>query len=174
MTHLGLQLLRRALGDDRTGIDDRQSVAQLVCLLEVLRRQEDGRPGVVDAAHLIPDRQPRRGIKARGRLVEEEDLGRVDERAREVQPALHPPRVGLRTAIGRVAQADELEQFRRAQPCLRPADSVQAALKLEQLAPTLHGIEPDLLQRHADPPAHLRRIRDHIDAGDARAAIGRR
>ena len=40
---LRLQALGRPLGDDLAGVDDRHPVAELVGLLQVLRRQEDGR-----------------------------------------------------------------------------------------------------------------------------------
>ena len=38
------------------------------------------------------------------------------------------------------------------------ADAVEAALQLEQLAAGLHRVEPDLLQRDADPPPDLGRV----------------
>ena len=76
-------------------------------------------PGVVDAADLVPDRQPRRRVEAGGRLVEEQDLGRVDQRAGQVEPALHAARVGLGAPVGGVGQPDELEQLAGARPRVR-------------------------------------------------------
>ena len=68
-------------------------------------------PVVVDAADLVPDGQPRRRVEPGRRLVEEEDLRAVDEGAREVEAPLHPARVVLRAAVGRVGQPDQLEQL---------------------------------------------------------------
>ena len=124
VTHLGLQLLRRALGDDLAVVDDRQAIAQLVGLLEVLRGEEHGRAAGVDPAHLVPDRQPRGGVQTGRRLVEEQHIGRVDERAREVEPALHPAGIRFRSPVGRLGQADELEQLSGAGPRRLPGDSV--------------------------------------------------
>ena len=46
-----------------------------------------------------------------GRLVEEQDAGIVDEREREVEPALHPARVALDLAVCRFLEADPREQL---------------------------------------------------------------
>ena len=43
LAQLGLELRRRALAHDQAVVDDRQAVAQLVGLLEVLRGEEHGR-----------------------------------------------------------------------------------------------------------------------------------
>ena len=43
-------------------------------------------------------------------------------------------------------------------------------MQLEQLASGLHWVEPDLLQRHADPPPYLGGVFDHVEAGDGGAA----
>ena len=55
---LGLQRGGRARGDDPPGGDDPDPVGELVGLLEVLRREEDRRALVAQAAHLVPQRQP--------------------------------------------------------------------------------------------------------------------
>ena len=68
-------------------------------------------PGGVDPPDLLPHGQPRGRVEARGGLVEEEHLGGVHEGAGQVEPALHPARVGLRAPVGGVAQAHELEQL---------------------------------------------------------------
>ncbi len=62
-------------------------------------------PRRVDAPHLLPDRQPRGRIEAGGRLVEKEHLRLVNEGARQVEPPLHPSRVGLGPPVGGIGQA---------------------------------------------------------------------
>ena len=57
-------------------------------------------------------------VEAGGRLVEEQDPRRVDEREREVQPALHAARVAADAAVGRLGQPDALEQLLRAPPAV--------------------------------------------------------
>ena len=98
----------------------------------------------------------------------------MHQRAREVEPALHASGVGLDPPAGGVGQADELEQLVGPRAPAAAGEPVQAALQLEQLAPGLHGVEPDLLQRDADPPAHLGRLGDDVDPRDVSAARGRR
>ncbi len=51
-------------------------------------------------------------IESGGRLVEQQDLGPVDERARDREPALHPTREGIDARVAAIAQLDELEQLR--------------------------------------------------------------
>ena len=46
------------------------------------------------------------GIEAGRRLVEEQNLGGVDERTSQVEAALHPARVRLGAPVGRLGQAD--------------------------------------------------------------------
>src|SRR5215207_9179112 len=120
---LRLQLGRRALGDDRPVVDDPDPVGEHVRLLEVLRRQKDrhsflaGEPG-----DLIPERRPALRVEPGRRLVEEEDPRPVHERERQVEPALHPARVTADLAVGRLAQADALEELVRARLALGAGD----------------------------------------------------
>ena len=109
-----LQLVGRALGDDAAVVDDADPVRELVGLLEVLRGEEDRHAElVVEPAHLVPHAGPADGIEAGGRLVEEQDLGVVHERGREVEPALHAARVGADRAVERVAEVDQLAELAR-------------------------------------------------------------
>ena len=127
---LRLQRIGRALGDDAAVVDDPDAVGEDVGLLEVLRGQEDGHALVLrEPAHLLPERGAALDVEAGRRLVEEEDARVVHEREREVEPALHPARVALHLAVGRLGQADALEQLvgargggsRAAAPAASPA-----------------------------------------------------
>src|SRR4051795_7104456 len=73
---------RRSLGDDPPLLDDRDAVAQGLRLVEVVRRQHDGLSEVLERAHDVPRRAPRRRVEAGGRLVEEDKLGVAEERER--------------------------------------------------------------------------------------------
>ena len=53
-------------------------------------RGEDDRGAVgVDTFHQAPEQPSREDVKVRGRLVEDEDLRVVDERARDIEALLH-------------------------------------------------------------------------------------
>ncbi len=107
-----LQLLGRALGHQTPSGDDPDPVGQCVGLLEVLGREEDGHPQLgVEPTDLGPDAGPAERVEPCGRLVEEEDLGVVDEGRRQVEPALHAPRVGADAAIDRIADVDQVEHL---------------------------------------------------------------
>ena len=127
-------------------------------------------PLLVDPPHLLPDREPARRVEPGRRLVEEQHLGPVHERGREVQPALHAARVGLDAAVRRVLELDEREQLARALGRLGGREPEQAGLQDQQLAPVLARVEPGLLQRDADPLAHRVGVAGDVDARDRRAA----
>jgi hypothetical protein len=74
-----------------------------------------------------------------GRLVQEYDLRVVDQRRRQVQPSLHPARVGSDRPGQGVAQLDQLSQFGHP-PGQRPAGhAVEPALQPQQLDAGLFG-----------------------------------
>ena len=92
-------------------VDDPDPVGEDVRLLQVLRREEDGDAILApQAGDLLPERRPALRVEAGRRLVEEEDPRAVDEREREVEPALHPARVAGHLPVGRVLEPDALEQ----------------------------------------------------------------
>src|SRR5206468_12558412 len=71
---LRLQLRGRALGHDVPVVDDPDAVGEFVGLLEVLRGQEDGHPGLSrQSCDLAPERAPALYVETGRRLAEEED-----------------------------------------------------------------------------------------------------
>ncbi len=54
-------------------------------------------------------------------LVEEDHPRAGDQAHRQVQPPAHPAGVLLRPLVGRVGEAEALQQLGRAPPCPRPA-----------------------------------------------------
>ena len=69
----------------------------------------------------------------------------VDQRAGQIEPALHPSRVGLRAPVGGVRQPNQLEQLGGALTSGAAGDPVEAALELEELPAGLHRVQADLL-----------------------------
>ena len=106
-------------------------------------------------------------------LVEEQHLGRVDQRHREVEPPAHAARVGADAAVRRLAEADALDQVGGALGDLARRDAVQRRLELHQLAAGHEHVERGLLQGDADALAHQVRLGGDVVAGDERAAAGR-
>jgi hypothetical protein len=164
---LGLELGRRSLGDDLAPVDDPDPVGELLGLLEVLGGEEDGDPLVArEMRNLIPERGPALDVEAGGRLVEEQNPGPVQEREREIEAALHPARVADDLAIGRLAQADALDQLVAATPALALRDPVQGSLEAHVLARGQLRVERRLLEGGADRVADPGAVGDDVVARD--------
>ena len=85
-------------------------------------------PWVEQLPQPLPDDVPRLRIEAGRRLVQENEIGVVDERARERQPALHAARQRLDARIARAPEAGELEQPRNAGADFRVGQAEIAAV----------------------------------------------
>src|SRR5439155_25159345 len=82
---LGLELVRRPLGDDVAVVDDPDPVGENVRLLEVLRRQEDGYVVLArEPGDLFPESRTTLDVEPCRRLVEEEHARAMHERHREI------------------------------------------------------------------------------------------
>src|SRR5213592_1310851 len=84
------QLLGSSLGDDLAVIHDRYTIAEALGFLHVVRREQH-RPAVgAEAADDLPQLPARLWVEPRRGLVEEQQLGLADERARDGQALLLP------------------------------------------------------------------------------------
>ena len=109
-------------------------------------------------------------VEAGRGLVEEQDLGAVDEAHRQVQTALRAAGVRLRLTVGGLREAEALERVAHAAAQVGARDAVALALQDEVLAAGRVGVEPVLLADDADRVADARRVGEDVEAGDARAA----
>src|SRR5207249_4314157 len=113
-------------------------------------------------------------VHAVGRLVEEQQIGIVNERLRQLDPLLHAGRVGFDIAVSRLAEADVEQHLVRA---LHRVDARQAG----QLAAVRHegdrvhaGNVPVGLRHVADARANLERRSGDVETEHAHlSAIGR-
>ena len=97
--------------DQELSLVDEADLRAALGLVEVGRGDEDRHPFAQEVVEDPPQVPARHGIDAARRLVEEEDLRRVDERAGEAQLLLHAPRQVAREAVlerGEVAEARSL------------------------------------------------------------------
>src|SRR4051795_2242397 len=141
---------RRSLGDDPPLLDDRDAVAQGLRLVEVVRRQHDGLSEVLERAHDVPRRAPRRRVEAGRRLVEEDELGIADEGEREIEPPQLAPAQRPRVCVGLLGQAGEPQDL---------VDVARTGIEARPVRDRLaHGdvaVHAGALQHDAHPRAEL-------------------
>ena len=77
---------RRATSDDLAVVHDGELVAEPLGLVHVVGGQQDRPPGFLELLDEIPQLAARLRIETGRRLVEEEQIGLADERARQRQP----------------------------------------------------------------------------------------
>ncbi len=169
-----LQGFGGALGHQVAPGDDAHPVGQLVGLLQVLGGEEDGgAPLVLQRPDLGPDGGPTLGVEAGGGLVQEEDLGVVDEGGGQVEAALHPSRIGVDLAVDGRADVDQGEDLGHpGQPLVAP-ESVEPGLEVEELPARLAVVEGRVLEGHADLEADELGLSGHVVAGHEAAAARR-
>jgi hypothetical protein len=94
----------------------------------------------------------RRGarIQPRVRLVQQQDLGGVQHRARDRRPLQHPAREGVHRVRGAGAHPHRLQQLVDA----REGHAVQARVELEVLARGEVAVQQRVVAEEADLPAH--------------------
>src|SRR3989441_627967 len=109
---LALELVGGALSQDAPVLDEGDLVAELLRLAHVVRGQDDGRPPLAtEGSDLSPQADGDVRVEAQGRLVEEEDLGVIEQRLGEGEPLLETG--GERVVLGlgvrpQLALLDEL------------------------------------------------------------------
>ena len=92
-------------------VDHDDPVGELVGLLQVLRREQQGRAVGDELADHVPHPQPAGRVEPGRRLVEEEHRRPGDEPGGEVEPAPHPAGVALHDPVGGVGELEPLEQL---------------------------------------------------------------
>ena len=86
------QLCEGALVDEPSASEDADAVAQRLDLAEDVRGEEDGLPALLGLAYALAEGDLHQGVKAAGRLVEQQQIGAGGER----RDQLHLLAVALR------------------------------------------------------------------------------
>ena len=105
------EVVRRAGGDDATLAQDRDAVAHELHLAEQVRVQQHRDAAPLQLLQNVAHGAPPGRIERRGRLVEEEQRRRADERLRDPEALLHALRHRLDARLARVRKPDEREQL---------------------------------------------------------------
>ena len=153
---LGDEVPGRALGHDAAAVHDDEPVAQLLGLVHVVGREHERRAGLLQPVQALPHEVTRLRIEAGGGLVEQQQLGLVDERACDREPALHATRQRVDLRVAPVGQLHEIEQLLGALLDERTRQ-VEVAAVDEQVVPDGElGVVVVLLRDHADAAADRR------------------
>lgn len=100
------QVRHPAAGDEAALRHDRHRVRDLLHLGEDVAGHQHGLPGRGEVAHRLPHLVDARGVEAVRRLVEDHQLGVLEQRGRDRQPLLHAEGVGAEGAGRPVGEAD--------------------------------------------------------------------
>ena len=168
--HHGLgQLGRRPDCERPTALHDQHAIAQPLGLDEVVRRQDDG-PSLVAAEALDQgvDVARRHRIEGGRRLVEEEDVGIVQERPGEREALLHPAAEAAHAVVATVGKAEGFEQARDLVVQPPACHTVETAEECEVLGGTEALVQGGRLGQDACPAANAdavdRRVHpEHLD-----------
>ena len=168
---LALELVGSPGCDDASVVDDGEPIGEVVGLVEVVRRQQDGHPlGARHPGDLRPHLGASLRVEAGRRLVEEEDHWAVDQADGDVELAVHAAAVGLGEPVGRLGEVEAVEQLVSAFVRGRSAEALDAGGHDEALAAGHHRRGARLLGDQTDAVAHRARVAQHVVPGDGRAA----
>ncbi|GAB7303280.1 hypothetical protein MAFF212519_11370 [Clavibacter michiganensis] len=135
-------------------MQEHDAVVGLVHVLCLVRGHDDGDLGR-DAAKDPPEALALRWIEAGGGLVEQDDLGVVDERSGDA----HPPRLSARelggSQVGFGPEVDDVQGADGTSPRVAPAEALQPPGVRDVLADGEPGEGGDLLGE----PRHARAVR---------------
>ena len=113
------QLVDRADADEAAGREDADPVADRLDLVEEVAREQDREAALVDEPpQQLEDLDHAERVDRGGRLVEDEQVGRLDEGVGDAEPLAHAARVGLDRVVGAIGEADLREDLvdRRSPP----------------------------------------------------------
>ena len=166
------QLPRRALGDDAASVHDHQPVAELLRLVHVVGGEDEGHTLPLERVEAIPQQVASLRVEAGGGLVEQQQLGLVDEGARHDEPPLHAARQRVDAVVATVAQLHERQQLVGALTNDR-AGEVEVSPVDEEVVPNGQlGVEVVLLGRDTDARADAGTVDRGVHPEHAQLAAG--
>src|SRR5262245_53051160 len=134
----------RAGSDDPAMIDDRDAITETGRFLHVVRRVEQRDAPLLELEDPRVDSLARLGVDAHGRLVEQQETGRVDRARGDVEPPLHPARKAVGSLVRSIREPDPREGLLDRPLELVGIEALIAPEGPEVLARREQGIEGDL------------------------------
>ncbi len=150
--------LQRVAGDDLAVVDDDDAVAQPLGLFHVVRRVEQRLAAAAQLLEVVEDGVAALRIDADGRLVEDQDVGVVDQRGGDVEAPLHAAAEGRRLVLGAIGQADQLQRRVDALAQQRAGEAVERAEQLQVGGGAEVLVDRELLRHDADAALGARAV----------------
>ena len=107
---LGAAMASNSLGDDTPRVEDREALAEVLDVLDDMRREQDDRV-CCDVSEDTMEPVALGGIEPGGGLVDDDEPRRAEQREGDAESAQHAARVGRDGTLARVAEVDALEQL---------------------------------------------------------------
>src|SRR5207302_10840491 len=128
----GQERRRRIEGDDPPGVDDREPVAELLRLVEVVGGEQDRHLGpFAQAGDRVEELRPDERIEADRGLVQEQDAWRRDERPRDLEPSPLAPAVAADVTVEELGEAERVPELVDPRPRLPRLDAPKAGVEVE-------------------------------------------
>ena len=102
---------RCARGQQLAVVEEQEAVAEALGLVHLVRAVEHGGAGAREAEHRREHALARLRIDPHRRLVQQDDLGPVQDAGRETQPSAHADRELRHGLVGAVGEADQVERM---------------------------------------------------------------
>ena len=136
---------------------------------------EEHRGGLTRAQRVdvIPDVRACLRVETDRRLVEEQHARRVEQAARDLEPALHPAGVHAHLLTRAVGQPHHVEQRRGPSRHLRRRHPVEHGVEAQVLLTGEVVVERELLEHETDAVAHGGALGDDVVTGHAGGAAAR-
>ncbi len=164
---------RRRVAIEHSAVAQEAEPGAALGLVEIGGGDDDGDPLAAQAVENAPEVAPRHRIDAGGRLVEQQHLRRVDERAGEPELLFHAARQLARAPLAERRHAGGREQARRALLPVATADAEEFGEELDVLVDGQVFVEPEPLRHVADVRADAFGIGDRVQALDGdRSFVG--
>jgi len=149
----GAQAVGAVAGEQLAVTDQRDLVAELLGLLEVVRGEQDRRPVFVQLADVAPELNSQLEVDARGRLVEDHEPRSVHQRTRQLQAPFLAARQPRGPHVGLRFEVEGADHLFRALLGLGLRHAEVAAVVDERFAHREEAVEVDVLLGEPHPGA---------------------
>ena len=147
-----------------------EAVAQLLRLIHVVGRDDERHAGLLEPEQLVPQHVAGLRVEAGGRLVEQQQVGVVDQAAGDREAALHAAGQVLDLRLRLLGDLRELQQLLRALAAGGTVDAEVAAVDVEVVEHVELVVERVLLRAHAEPATDRRAVGGGVHAEDPQLA----